>query len=263
MTEGLVRPSLHIAIPDIVLPGLELRGGSIDWAGPEEQWTGTGELEMQPGAGAAGLDVHGAQIAFDHGDFTSGGFTTAPYPGTPIYHNAYLENLGAAFNLHPPPSLTGNAEIGAVAHGGGVYSLEATGPLQTTFGNPSTMNVEGEGAIYGVPLTSAHATFTTAGTFHETGTLGLDEGGLTIGGTLDATTDLATGTTSGTIAGGFSFAGQSVEESLPFNDTGFGFCKEVGVASVGFLFKWEGGVSLYATGCEEALASSGVAAAHG
>jgi hypothetical protein len=266
MTEGLLRPSLHIAIPDVVLSGLELRGGSIDWAGPEEQWTGTGELEMPPGAGAAGLDVHGAQIAFDHGEFASGAFTTAPYPGTPIYSNAYLENLTAAFNLHPPPSLTGNAEIGAVAHGGGVYSLEATGPLQTNFGDPSTMSVEGEGAIYGVPLTSAHATFTTTGTFHETGTLGFDDFGLTIGGTLDATTDLATGTTSGVIAGGFSFAGQSVEESLPFNDTGFGFCKEVGVSpasnSVGFLFKWEGGVEVFFTGCDEALASSGTAA-HG
>ena len=51
---------------------------------------------------------------------------------------------------------------------------------------------------------------------------------MTIGGTLDATTDLATGTTSGTIAGGFSFLGQSVEQSLPFNDTGFGYCKDVG-----------------------------------
>jgi hypothetical protein len=260
MTEGVVRPSLHIAIPDIVFPGLELRGASIDWAGPEEQWTGAGELEMQPGAGAAGLDVHGAQIAFDHGEFAGGGFATAPYPGTPIYQNAYLENLGAAFSLHPPPSLTGNAEIGAVAHGGGVYSLEATGPLQTSFGNPSAMNVEGEGAVYGVPLTSAHATFTTAGTFHETGTLGLDEGGLSIGGHLDGNTDLATGTTSGTIAGGFSFLGQSVEQSLPFNDTGFGFCKEVAVASVGFVFQWQGGVTLYATGCEEALGSSGDAA---
>jgi hypothetical protein len=257
MTEGLLRPSLHIAIPDIVLSGLELRGGSIDWAGPEDQWTGAGELEMPPGAGAAGLDVHGAQIGFDHGEFTSGGFTTAPYPGTPIYQNAYLENLGAAFNLHPPPSLTGNAEIGSVAHGGGLYSLEATGPLQTNFGDPSTMSVEGDGAIYGVPLTSAHATFTTAGTFHETGVLGLDAGGLTIGGTLDATTVLATGTTSGTIAGGFSFLGQSVEESLPFNDSGFGFCEEIGVApastSVGFQFRWEGGVQLFASGCSEAL----------
>jgi hypothetical protein len=218
---------------------------------------------MQPGAGAAGLDVHGARIAFDHGEFTSGGFTTVPYPGTPIYHNAYLENLGAAFNLHPPQSLTGNAEIGSVAHGGGVYSLEATGPLQTAFGDPSTMSVEGTGAIYGVPLTNAHATFSTAGTFHETGTLGLDEGGLTIGGTVDATTALATGTTSGVISGGFSFAGQSVDESLPFNDTGFGYCKEIGVppasTSVGFLFKWEGGVEVYATGCSEALGSSAVA----
>jgi hypothetical protein len=257
MAEDLQRPSLHIAIPDVVLPGLELRGGSIDWAGPEDQWTGTGELEMQPGAGASGLDVHGAQIGFDHGDFTSGAFATAPYPGTPIYHDAYLENLGAAFNLHPPPSLTGNAEIGAVAHVGGVYSLEATGPLQTSFGNPSTMSVEGEGAIYGVPLTTAHATFSTAGTFHETGTLGLDEAGLTIGGTLDATTDLATGTTSGTIAGGFSFAGQSIEQSLPFNDSGFGYCKEVLTDSVGFLVKWEGGVEVFLHGCEEALASSG------
>src|SRR6201999_2347309 len=123
-----------------------------------------------------------------------------PPPAPPIHQNASLENREAAFNLHPPPSLTGNAEIGAVAHGGDIYSLEATGPLTTSFGNPSTMSVEGEGAIYGVPLTSAHATFITDGTFHETGVLGLDEGGLTIGGTLDATTDLPTGTTSGTVA---------------------------------------------------------------
>jgi hypothetical protein len=257
MAEGLERPSLHIAIPDLIFPGLELRGASIDWTGPEQQWVGTGELEMQPGAGAAGLDVHGAQVAFDHGEFTSGGFTAAPDPGTPIYHNAYLANLDAALDLHPPHSLTGNAEIGAVAHGGGLYSLQATGPLKTEFGNPSTMNVEGEGAIYGVPLNHAHATFTTAGTFHETGTLGLEESGLTIGGTVDANTDLATGTTAGVIAGGFSFAGQSVEQSLPFNDTGFGYCKDIGVASAGFLFEWTGGIQVFLTGCEEALASSG------
>jgi hypothetical protein len=217
---------------------------------------------MQPGAGASGLDVKGAQIAFDHGDFSSGGFATAPYPGTPIYRNAYLDELGAAFNLHPPPSLTGNAELGAVAHGGGVYSLEATGPLQTTFGDPSTMSVDGTGAVYGVPLTSAHATFTTAGTFHETGTLGFDSFGLEIGGTVDATTNLAAGTTSGTIAGTFSFAGQGVEETLPFNDTGFGFCKEFGVSpasfSAGFLFKWQGGVEVFPTGCSDAIAGSGV-----
>jgi hypothetical protein len=119
------------------------------------------------------------------------------------------------------------------------------------------MEAEGEGAVYGVPLTSAHATFTTAGTFHETGVLGLDEGGLTIGGTLDGNTNLATGTTSGTIAGGFSFLGQSVEQSLPFNDTGFGYCKDVGPASVGFVFRWSGGVELHATGCAEALSGSG------
>jgi hypothetical protein len=264
MAEGLQRPSLHIAIPDIALSGLGLRDASIDWAGPEAQWTGTGELEMPPGAGAAGLDVQGAQIAFDHGDFSSGGFGTAPYPGSPIHHDAYLENLAASFNLHPPPSLTGNAEIGAVPHGGGVYSLEATGPLKTEFGSPSTIDVEGSGAIYDVPLSSAHATFTTAGTFHETGTLGFDEFGLTIGGTVDANTDLATGTTSGVIAGGFSFAGQSIERSLPFNDTGFGFCEEVGVApasvSTGFVFKWEAGVEVFFTGCSEALASAAVAA---
>jgi hypothetical protein len=262
MAEGLERPSLHIAIPDVSEPGLALRGGAIDWAGPEDQWTGTGEFEMTPGGAGGGLDAKGARIAFDHGDFTSGGFDTAPYPGTPIFHNAYLEDLGASFNLHPPPSLTGNAEIGAVAHGGGIYSLEASGPLTTGFGNPSTMDVSGDGAIYGVPLNSAHATFTTAGTFHETGILGFDSFGLEIGGTVDATTDLAAGTTSGTIAGTFSFAGQGVEESLPFNDTGFGFCKEFGVSpasvSSGFVFKWEGGVEVFPTGCADHLADAGV-----
>ena len=32
--------------------------------------------------------------------------------------------------------LTGNAEMGSVAHGDGIYSLEATGPLRTAFGDP-------------------------------------------------------------------------------------------------------------------------------
>jgi hypothetical protein len=256
MTEGLVRPSLHIAIPDIALPGLALRGGAIDWAGPETQWTGGGTLEVPPGAGAAGLDV-ATGIGFEHGEYVSGGFTAAPDPGTPIYRNAYLANLTAALGLHPPASLTGNAELGAVSHGGGVYSLQATGPLVTAFGTPTTMNVSGSGAIYGVPLTSAHATFTTAGTFHESGILGFEGGGLTIGGTVDANTNLAAGTTSGTIAGEFKFLGQGVSQSLPFNDTGFGYCKDVGPASVGFVFKWSGGVSLHPTGCASALTESG------
>jgi hypothetical protein len=126
------------------------------------------------------------------------------------------------------------------------------------------MNVEGSGAIYGVPLNSAHATFTTAGTFHETGILGFDDFGLEIGGTVDATTDLSTGTTSGTIAGTFSFAGHGVEKSLPFNDTGFGYCQDFGISpattSAGFLFKWQGGVEVFFTGCSEAIAGSGTAA---
>jgi hypothetical protein len=258
MTEGLVPSSLHITIPDITaVPGLALRGAAIDWVGPQEQWAGDGILEVPPGAGGAGLDV-GTAIAFDHGEYASGGFATAPYPGTPVYRNAYLANFApTALALHPPAALGGSGEIGAVAHGGGLYSLEATGSLRTAFGTPSRMEAEGEGAVYGVPLTSAHATFTTAGTFHETGVLGLDEGGLTIGGTLDGNTNLATGTTSGTIAGGFSFLGQSVEQSLPFNDTGFGYCKDVGPASVGFVFRWSGGVELHATGCAEALSGSG------
>ena len=56
------------------------------------------------------------------------------------------------------------------------------------------------------------------------------------------------------------FAGLSIEKSLPFNDTGFGFCEEVGVSpatvSTGFVFKWTGGVQIYPTGCASALASS-------
>jgi hypothetical protein len=256
MSEGLVRPSLHITIPDIARPGLALRGGAIDWAGPEQQWAGTATLEVPPGAGPAGLDV-GTQIAFDHGDFASGSFTSAPYPGTPVWRNAYLASLSAGFDIHPPGSLTGNAVLGAVAHGAGVYSLQATGALTTAFGTPTTMNVVGSGAIYGVPLTSAHATFTTAGTFHETGILGYEGGGLKIGGTVDANTNLAAGTTSGTIAGEFTFLGQGVSQSLPFNDTGFGYCKDVGPVSSGFVFKWSGGVSVHATGCDSALGESG------
>ncbi len=265
MTDDLERDSLHIAIPDAVFPGLEVSGGTIDWAGPSQQWQGTAELQMQPGAGSSGLDVTAARIAFDHGDYLSGGFTADPYPGTPIYRNADLESLDAAVDLHPPRSLTGNAEMGSVAHGDGIYSLEATGPLRTAFATPSVMSVDGSGSIYGVPLTSAHAAFSTNGTFHETGTLGFDGFGITIGGSLDATTALAAGITSGTLNGGFSFGPYSVGTTIPFNDVGFGYCKTVGIGpastSVGFVFKWDGGGEVHLDGCDSALSSSGVASA--
>jgi hypothetical protein len=265
MSDDLDRASLHIDIPDVVFPGLEVSHGAIGWTGPSEQWQGTAELQTQPGAGAAGMDVKGTQIAFDHGDYVSGGFTADPYPGTRLDGNAYLENLDAALDLHSPRSLTGNAEMGSVAHGDGIYSLEATGPLHTNFGTPSVMTVDGSGSVYGVPLTSAHAAFSTDGTFHETGTLGFDGFGITIGGSLDATTALAAGTTSGTINGGLRFGPYSVGQTIPFNDVGFGYCKSVGVGpasvSAGFVFKWNGGGEVHLDGCDSSLSGSGVASA--
>ena len=233
MAEGLVRPRSTSRSPTSSSPASSCAAHRSTGPGPEDQWTGTGELEMQPGAGAAGLDVHGAQIAFDHGDFTSGGFTTAPYPGTPIYHNAYLENLGAAFNLHPPPSLTGNAEIGAVAHGGGVYSLEATRPPADQLRQSLDDERRRRRRDLRRPADQRPRHL------HHRRDLPRDRHprlrrGRPRRSAAPSTRppNLAAGTTSGTIAGGFSFLGQSVEQSLPFNDTGFGYCKEVGVSRV-------------------------------
>jgi hypothetical protein len=265
MTDDLEPSSLHMTIPDMVFPGLEAKGASIDWNGPIDQWSGTTELQTQPGAGSSGLDVRAATIAFDHGDFMSGGFSTDPYPGTPVFHNAYLAGLDAAFDLHPPRTLTGNAELASVAHGGGIYSLEATGALTTSFGNPSTMTVSGDGSLYGVlPLTSAKATFDTDGVFTLNGTLGFDGDGVELAGQVNATTALAQGTTAGQISGVFSLFGVTIASKvLPFNDVGFGICQSESVGpvseSAGFIYRFNGAPTVTLSGCDSDIASSGVA----
>jgi hypothetical protein len=265
MTDDLEPSSLHMTIPDMVFPGLEASSASIDWNGPQDQWSGTTELQTQPGAGASGLDVRGAQIAFDHGDFVSGGFSADPYPGTPVFRNAYLTDSDAAFDLHPPRTLTGNAELGSVAHGGGIYSLEATGALTTSFGNPSTMTVSGDGSLYGaLPLTSAKATFDTDGTFSLNGILGFDGDGVELAGQVNATTALAQGTTTGTISGNFSLFGVTIASKvLPFNDVGFGVCQDESVGpvseSAGFIYRFDGPPTVTFSGCDSDIGSSGVA----
>ncbi|MFZ0044000.1 MAG: hypothetical protein WAK93_22005, partial [Solirubrobacteraceae bacterium] len=266
-TDDLEPASLHMTIPDMIFPGLEASHASIDWDGPAQQWSGTTELQTQPGAGASGLDVDGARIAFDHGEFTSGGFTAAPYPGTPIHSNADLTDFDAAVDLHPPRSFSGQAEMGANPKGDHTYALEATGTFHVDFGNPSTMTVSGDGSLYGLlPLTNAVATFTTDGDFSEAGQLGFDGFGVTLAGRVDAAAALGAGTVSGQLDGEFSVFGITIASKvIPFNDSGFGACQSEGVGpasvSAGFIFRFNGPPTVSLTDCDSDLASAGVAQA--
>jgi hypothetical protein len=68
------------------------------------------------------------------------------------------------------------------------------------------MTVTGDGTIEGVPLTSARATFSTDGQFHQSGQIGLDAFGIDVHGAVDATAALDAGSIAGQITGSFSVA---------------------------------------------------------
>jgi hypothetical protein len=262
----LERSSLRITVPDLELNGLEVSHLSIAYAGPQEQWAGTTELTVPPGSGGLGMDVKDAQISFDHGDFQSGSFQTDPYPGTSIDRNADLENFPAGFDLHPPQRISGSAEMGANPQAGGGYALEASGDYGIDFGAPSVMTVTGDGAIEGVPLTNARASFSTDGHFSLTGSIGLDTSGLTLQGAVDATASLPDGSLTGQITGSFSVLGTTLtSKTIPFNDSGFGVCQDSGVGplhvSAGFVYQWSGSVEVSLVDCDSDLSSSSSPAA--
>jgi hypothetical protein len=261
----LDRASLVVSIPNLAFAGLDVSGTRLEWRGPAEQWAGTTELGIPPGAGPAGLDVRDASVQFDHGDFSAGSFVTRPYPGTPVYTDAYLKDFDAAFDLHPPRRITGDAELGAIPSLGSGYALEATGPFAIAFGTPSRMTVTGGGAIEGVPLSTARASFTTDGHFGETGSLGIDAFGIAVQGSVDASALLGPGTIAGTVTGSFSVEGQTLaSKSVPFNSDGFGICEDSGLGplhvSSGFVYHWSGSAEISLLDCDS-LAEAGVSRA--
>lgn len=263
---NLERSSLRVSVPDLELGGLEVSHMALDYSGPAEQWTGTAELNVPPGSGTAGMDVRGAVVTFNHGDFDTGGFQSDPFPGTAVYRNAFLNSFDAAFDLHPTARISGNAELGAIPQGSNGYALQATGPYAIAFGSPSVMSVDGDGAIEGVPLSSAHATFTTDGQFTETGSIGLDTSGLTLAGLVDATATLSDGSIAGTVSGTFAVEGQTLaSKTIPFNSDGFGVCEDSGVGpfkvSAGFVYTWSGGAEVHLLDCDTAASASASASA--
>lgn len=257
----LERSSLRVSVPDLELGGLEVSHTVLVYAGPAEQWTGTAGLNVPPGSGTAGMDVRGARVSFDHGDFDTGGFESDPFPGTAVYRNVFLNNFDAAFDLHPKARISGNAELGAIPQGANGYALQATGPFAIAFGSPSVMSVDGDGAIEGVPLSAARASFSTDGQFSETGSIGLDTAGLTLAGRIDATAALAAGSIAGTVSGTFAVEGQTLaSKTIPFNSDGFGVCEDSGVGpfkvSAGFLYTWSGGAEVHLLDCDTAASAS-------
>src|SRR5471030_846914 len=92
------------------------------------------------------------------------------------------------------------------------------------------MTVTGNGEIEGLPLTNARATFSTDGHFGETGSIGIDEFGASLQGTVDATASLPDGSLTGQITGSFSVFGKTLaSKTIPFSTDGFGVCEDSGV----------------------------------
>jgi hypothetical protein len=261
MAHDLARSSLHITVPDLELDGLEVSHLSIDYSGPGQRWAGTTELNVPPGSGGLGMDVKDAAVSFDHGDFASGSFATDPYPGTSIYRNTDLENFDASFDLHSPQQITGSAEMGEAPQGSDGYELEASGRYGIDFGSPSVMTVNGSGAIEGLPLTNAQATFRTDGHFSETGSIGIDGFGADLQGTVDATASLPDGALTGQITGSFSVFGKALaSRTIPFSSDGFGVCEDSGVGpvavSTGFFYRWSGGLDVSLVDCDSDVPAS-------
>jgi hypothetical protein len=127
------------------------------------------------------------------------------------------------------------------------------------------MTVTGAGAIEGLPLSNARATFSTDGRFSETASLGFDAAGVSVQGALDATASLPDSSITGQITGSFSVFGQALgTRTIPFSDDGFGVCQDSGVGplrvSAGFVYKWSGAVDVSLVDCDSDLSQSSSAA---
>jgi hypothetical protein len=253
---GLQLSSLHIDVADLDLGALEIKDLHIDYTEQGNVWMGGATINIPAGTPYFGIDV---QVEFDNGDFTMGSFDVSlPFPGVPLYSDAYLADFGGGFDIRPPTKrFFGSITVGAVPLDPPNYAVTVTGTVAITFtdNGPVTIEVDGSGAVHGFQIATAKLVFRTDGFFEVDGNIDIDLDVADLNGGLDAFVDLPTKSFSAEAHMNLSVLGFDVTSADAIvSSIGVAACANVAPGlNVGVGYKWGGSASIlggFGKGCD-------------
>jgi hypothetical protein len=208
---GLQLDSLHIGVDDLILGALEVKDLKIDYTATGNVWTGSATIDIPAGTPYFGIAV---AVRFDDGDFTMGSFDlTVPYPGAPIFTDAYLSGFGGGFDIHPGrKKFMGTINVGAIPLDPPNYTVGVTGTFSITFLDSGLVILEadGSGSLHGYNIVGAKLIFQTNGYLEVDGSVNLDLDVAQINAKLSAFIDLPAKEFSSEVQGDLQVLGTDV-----------------------------------------------------
>jgi hypothetical protein len=247
---GLQLTSLHIGVDDLLLGALEVKDLNIDYTRSGDVWKGGARLNVPAGSGFFGIDV---QVEFDHGDFTMGSFNVfLPFPGVPLFTDAYLDGFGGGFDIHPPRKrFFGSIEVGAIPLDPPNYAVTVSGTVSITFveNGPVILEVDGAGAVHGFRLANGKLVFQTNGYLEVDGNVDIDLSVVELRAGLSAFVDLPAKEFSSQVQGELLLAGYDVAGAdAVISSIGAAACGEEFGLNLGFGYTWGGSVNVIGPG---------------
>jgi hypothetical protein len=248
---GFELTSLHIGVDDLELGALEIKGLSIDFNKDEDLWAGGATLNIPGGTPYFGITAH---VEFSHGQFTMGSFEVpfGPFPGVPIFTDAYLASFGGGFDIRPPRKrFFGSITVGAIPLDPPNYTVTVTGTVSITFtdNGPVILEVDGSGALHGYQIATARMIFQTNGYFEVDGSvdINLDVAELRAG--INSFIDLPRKEFSAEVKGDLFVAGYDVAGAdSVISSKGVAACGSILGGHVGFAYPWGGSVDIIGPG---------------
>lgn len=239
---GLQLSSLHIGVPDLILGALEIKDLAIDYTQTGDEWTGSAMLNIPAGSPYFGIAV---SVRFDHGDFTMGSFNvTVPFPGVPIFTDAYLDGFGGGFDIHPASRrFFGSVTIGAIPLDPPNYTIGVTGTVSITFVNsgPVVVEVDGAGTVHGYSIANGKLIFQSNGYFEVDGNVDIDLSVAELQAGIQAFVDIPSKQFSATADGDLRVGGEDIASAQGVvSSLGVAACgSDLGV-NAGFAYPWGG-----------------------
>jgi hypothetical protein len=184
-------------------------------------------------AGGAALD---ARVRFRDGRFLGARLTvTLPWPGPVIAPKTHFAGFGGELGLDPL-TISADATIGAFPIPPNLYTIDVNGKLTVSFPREVVFRMQAVARLLQLRVSSAQATFTTAGDGSITGESRLDLGVVSAGGALNAAVDGPRGRFSGGLEGGVEVLGiRTTSGALAFGNAGIGACVSAGVEAGAFV----------------------------
>lgn len=251
-SHGLTLSSLHVGVDDLPLGALEIQNLSIDYSDEGDVWKGSAHLNIPAGTPYFDID---ASVEFDGGDFTMGSFHVGlPFPGVPIFTDAYLNGFGGGFDIRPGRKrFFGSIDVGAIPLDPPNYAIGVTGTVSITFldNGPVILEVDGSGSVHGLRIATAKLVFQTNGYFEVDGGLDLDLDVVRFQAALNAFVDLPAGTFAAELSGALSVGSYDIAGSDGIiSSRGIGACGKYLVLEVGFTYAWGGSIDPMFESCD-------------